>query len=83
MKNKLHITIHFYCRLSTLEAACSERQDVISIMSRCEDWVKRMKDRTTGLKPTTADIGKIRHLIEEYKVHRLLQCNRFMFFAGV
>ena len=62
------LLVLFYFRLTTLEAACSERQDVISIMSRCEDWMKRMEDRTTSLKPTTADIGKIRHLIEEHKV---------------
>ena len=63
--------VFFTFRLSNLETACSERQDVINILSRCEDWLKRAGEHAAALKPVTADISRIRHLIEEHKVTKL------------
>ena len=58
----------FPSRLTTLETAFSERQDVINIMSRCEEWIKRTEEQVAARKPLTADVARVRLQVEEHKV---------------
>lgn len=51
-----------------MEAAFSERQDVLTIVTRTEDWLKKAKEQIVAQEPPTAELAKITTQIELHKV---------------